>query len=146
MLSCECQINNFKLIYILHDHGPAPTIDFHAMICVINRPRNGHCFLEHRCHDIIKKANSTFLSADRSSLFFFKYTYPSLRGSVYSQNCVYNFPFDKMRGDKSTGSNMQHVTLDGQITLARKARGNVISKGFSTRIQLFQFGKKEFYI
>ena len=41
MLSCECQINNYKLIYILHDHGPATTIDFHAMICVI-----GHCFLE----------------------------------------------------------------------------------------------------
>ena len=66
MLPCECPINNQKLIYILHDHGPAPTIHFQAVICVINRLLNGHCFLEHRCHDIIRKANSTFLSADRS--------------------------------------------------------------------------------
>ena len=44
----------------------APTIDFQAVICVINRLLNGHCFLEHRCHDIIRKTNSTFLSVDRS--------------------------------------------------------------------------------
>ena len=50
----------------MHDHGPATTIHFQAVICVINRLLSGHCFLEHRCHDIIRKANSTFLSADRS--------------------------------------------------------------------------------
>ena len=66
MLPCEWPINSQKLIYILHDHGPAPTIDFQAVICVINRLLDGHCFLEHRCHDIIRKTNSTFLSVGRS--------------------------------------------------------------------------------
>ena len=38
----------------------------HSMICVINRLLNDCCFLEHRYHDTIRRANSTSLSADRS--------------------------------------------------------------------------------
>ena len=98
MLSCECQINNYTLIYILHDHGPAPTIDFHAMICVI-----GHCFLEHRCHDIIRKANSTFQSADRSSFKKKKACLPVFKRVRLILKIVSTiFSFDKMRGDNST--------------------------------------------
>ena len=37
-----------------------------SMICVINRLLNDCCFLEHRYHDTIRRANSTSLSADRS--------------------------------------------------------------------------------
>ena len=36
------------------------------MICVINRLLNDCCFLKHRYHDTIRRANSTSLSADRS--------------------------------------------------------------------------------
>ena len=91
----------------MHDHGPAPTIHFQAVICVINRLLNGHCFLEHRCHDIIRKANSTFLSADRSPRQLSKAKKSGAKilkkgiltclweGSVDSQNHIYGFPFEK---------------------------------------------------
>ena len=92
------RVANKQLETYLHiaRHGPAPTIDFQAVICVINRLLNGHCFLEHRCHDILRKTNSTFLSVDRSPrqlskakksgsslfifFFFLKRTYVSLGG------------------------------------------------------------------
>lgn len=134
MLPCERPINNQKLIYILHDHVPAPTIDFQAVICVINRLLDGHCFLEHRCHDIIRKTNSTFLSVDRSPrqlpkakksgsslfiFFFFKSVLTCFwEGSVDSQNHINNFPFEK-RGGSSTGSSMQHATRNTQHATVR---------------------------
>ena len=131
MLPCERPINNQKLIYILHDHGPAPTIDFQAVICVINRLFNGHCFLEHRCHDIIRKTNSTFLSVDRSPrqlskgkksesslfIFFFFKAYLRVFGRVRQIRKTISTIFRLRNGvvlPPEVACNTQHATRDSE--------------------------------